>query len=424
MYFEPNQQLPEDVLKYISSFLDFSGDSYTALDMISKEGLSLNQITSSLKKVRKYAVTSSDSSYWDNRYYQQAKEDYDYEKVCPAHYKNEHKITNNVFSIAYLNPEIHYALHSDIFTTLDPYLVPDFEKEEKARLEAELKQKNYLDFDEIELTQEQKTQYKEDFEKLLANAMEERRKQFYKDLREQEKRLEMYRDDRLLLSMYTRFLAKNGILIFVTPKEFLDPKICSRLATYYDQISIHRLPEEHYKEQRKCIIIARKTGQVQKNEQLYSKLIKFQTIIPYQQIPVLKNKEEPLYKMPVSFPKSVELFRVGQLTSEEASYLLNKSNGLDKFIKQYYNRAQEEKPKPSTHLRKGTLSLCLASGLLNGYIGTGHDAHLVKGSVMKMPGKLIQEEDEETGQIVTKETEYFNIGIKYLDRYGNFVRLL
>ena len=103
---------------------------------------------------------------------------------------------------------------------------------------------------------------------------------------------------------------------------------------------------------------------------------------------------------------------------------MKKSYFLNKQLEIHYGEKVNEIPKPPAQLREGHVSLCLASGLLNGYVGTGPDQHLVKGSITKRIGIPIRDEDETTGSVTTRENEYFNPSIKYLDRYGNFHRLL
>jgi hypothetical protein len=143
----------------------------------------------------------------------------------------------------------------------------------------------------------------------------------------------------------------------------------------------------------------------------------------YKDIPTIEPQLEPLYDVPSKSAEDILNFRVGPITADEALQMMNRSPVINNYIKTYGMIFENEMPEPPTQLHKGHVSLLLASGLLNGYIGTGPNQHLVKGSVIKMSEERL-EEDPETEETKTVEREYFHIGIKYLDRYGQFHKLL
>jgi hypothetical protein len=389
----------------------------TALDIKCHDGEVLSEITRTASKPALYGVE-------ENVYRAREAISRGFTKVCRADYKSASKITNDAFSLAFVNPIVDQRFTDELFRDFDPFKVPNFEAEERARLEAMSQQMEMIDFGDEGLAEEAIQKRKEDMEKQLKKAIEEREIAFRRALYEQEKRTEQYRWDRFLLNFISKYLMPGGMLVFVTPKEFIDGQICFKLASSYEDIKIFRQEDDEYEEQRKCIIFARKRRQANRDQDAARVLMQYR-LTPYKEIPVISFQTQPMYQVPIGKPEHIENFRVGPITAEEILGALGKSHVIQKYVDTYGTALDNEAPQPPTQLHKGHVSLLLASGLLNGHIGTGPDQHLVKGSVIKMSSETAEEEETEDGTDVRiKEREYFHIGIKYLDRHGNFHRLL
>ena len=54
---------------------------------------------------------------------------------------------------------------------------------------------------------------------------------------------------------------------------------------------------------------------------------------------------------------------------------------------------------------------------MNGYIGKGADQHLIKGAAIKEANIITENVD---GEIIRKETDYYNVSITLLDSEGEF----
>jgi hypothetical protein len=413
-----NEPLSKFTSKVLSTYLKFpDGKPITAIDVKCNNGDPLLEITKPAHERYLYGIES-------NHFLAGVAQSKGFIRVARSDYKSQSKITNDSFSLAIVNPIINNRFIDEIFNDYDPFKIPDFEKEERQRILAMEATKDQLDLSKDELTEEERIKQQEEIEKKIKKAAQERELAYRRALREQEKRMEIYRDDKLLLAMITKYLAPNGILIFVTPKEFIDGQICFKLANNYDDIRVYRLDDDEYEEQRKCIILARKKMKSTRESVLPYELMQYK-YKPYREIPVLEVQAEPLYVVPSKSKEDVQTFRVGPITADEALQIIKKSPLVENYFKTYVQVFDNEIPRPPTQLHKGHVSLLLASGLLNGYIGSGPDQHLVKGSVVKMTTEVQEEEETVNGrEIKTIEREYFHIGIKYLDRYGEFHRLL
>lgn len=412
-----NAALSKRTARILQSYLGFPDNkAITALDFKAFDGQPLNELTSSASERFLYGAEPAT--------YMAKQASAIFERVANATYKSESKISNDVFSMALVNPIIHSLFIDDIFASYDPFQIPDFEEEERQRQQGLEATKDFLDFNQLEMTEEEIEKRKADMEERIQKAIEERNITYRRALREQEKRTAAYRDDKLMLVNATRYLKPGGILIMITPKEFIDGQIAFKLANSFEDIRILRLEDEEYEDQRKCVILAKKRPRTTRQETLPYEIMqtKYKS---YRDIPVISFQETPMYKVPESHKDLVVNFRIGPVTPEEVMHMFKKSAVVENFAIQHGITLDNITPKPPTQLHKGHVSLTLASGLLNGYIGTGFDRHLVKGSVVKKSTEVTEEEETDVGtEIKTVEREYFHIGIKFLDRNGNFHKLL
>ncbi len=403
----------------LSTYLDFPDNKpITVIDFKSFDGSFLSKLTRNADErflygmeEDRYSVNKSASTF---------------ERISNAHYMSQSKITNDAFSMAVVNPIIHGSFFETHFSDYDPFKIPDFATEERERIYGIEQQKDELDLNDEDETEEQKQKRIESIDKKVAKAIEERNIAYRRALREQEKRTESYRSDKFLLASAIRYLMPRGILVMITPKEFIDGQIAFKLANNFEDIKIIRMEEDEYKYQRKCIIIARKRVKPERQDVLPYELMQYK-YKPYREIESVSPQATPLYYVPSQSKEAIVNFRVGPVTMEECLKAMRTSPLIDNFSADQIQSTSKKTPKPPTQLHKGHVSLTLASGLLNGYIGTGADQHLVKGTVIKQKSTSTEQVDnEETGdsRSETVEREYFNVGIKYVDRNGKFVKLL
>lgn len=418
-----NDQLSRYTAKVLKSYLKFpEGKSITALDPKCEDGQVLYELTKSHELSYRFgAEPHMGDSIAAGRIFH---------KVSRANYMEaQAKITNDVFSLAIVNPTIHDKFMDEIFSDFDTFKVPDFEAEAQTWIEQQKALREQyasdIDFGDEGLTEEDIQKRQENMQKQIEKRIDDQKLAFRRALREQEKRFEFYRRDKYSLAFVTKYLAPGGILIFVTPKEFIDSQVAMKFTNNYEDIRVYRLDDDEYMDQRKCIIIAKKRMRPIRDDRHYISLMNTK-LKPYKEIPVLQPQTEPLYELPSKLASEVQYFRVGNITPEEALMAISKSNVIDTYRATYSQTFDDVKPMPPTTLHKGHVSLLLASGLLNGYIGTGPDQHLVKGSVHKLSSEIEEEETADDGsiEIKIKEREYFSIGIKYLDRHGQFHKLL
>lgn len=122
-------------------------------------------------------------------------------------------------------------------------------------------------------------------------------------------------------------------------------------------------------------------------------------------------------KVPTTDEMLVKEFRVGQLSFSDINEEAKASNILAKTIQSHKDFNKPVESIAPTDLHQGHIVMLLTSGLMNGYIGKGADQHLIKGAAIKEANIVTENVD---GEIIRKETDYYNVSITLLDSEGEF----
>lgn len=464
MSWKINEPIDSFTARILKTYFKFpESQPITALDWNANDGSFLYHLTNSVPLENRFLYGVSNDSV-DCDYMR----DVGFHRVSNAEYKSEAKITNDVFSMVVINPEIDRRLITEMFEQVDPFTMPNFEESVRAdveRQEAEalrLRQQvqSQIDFGELnadnterveqqEVVQETEEERAERIEKRVRQELEKRIKAYRTAMKQQQKAIANLRWDTFLLQRATTYLRTGGILVFITPKELIDDSITFKLVNQYEDIKILRLEDQDYLERRKCIIIAKKRRKATREQYELGKELARTKEKPYLSFghireitetdPVKRERQEFLaqvdamygvielqrewsYQVPISDPEDIVSFRVGPITASEALLAMQKSKLLPNYIEKNSQVFVNKDPVTPTPLHKGHIMLLLTSGLLNGFIGKGVNQHLVKGSAIKDVREFSDVDDDGETRIV--EREYYNIGVKILNSYGEFRKIM
>lgn len=456
-----NLPLSDYTTKLLQMYVKFPEDQpITAMDWKAGNGDFLHKLTSKADKRFLYGVEQDKYECQDMR-------KLNFHKVSQADYKSEAKITNDAFSLMVVNPNVDDRLIHEVFETIDPYNMPKFEEEvratvmrqeeERERLQSQMAEQ--IDFGELnedntskakETLEETPEQRQERIQKKMREELEKRVKTWRMAMKEQQKKMAAMRWDSFLLQRATTYLRPGGILVFITPKEFIDDTIAFKLVNQYEDIKILRLDDDEYAEHRKCIILAKKRVKPTRDHHDLGKVIARTKERPYKTFgkireikvspddvnyekqvfrqqtdaiyEVIEPQIEPSYVVPTCDVEEITSFRVGPITGMEALMTLRKSKLVNAYQEKYSQVFTNKDPVTPTPLHKGHIMLLLTSGFLNGYIGTGPDQHLVKGSAVKDVREFTETDDDGNTRIV--EREFYNIGVKLLNAQGEFRKIM
>ena len=174
-----------------------------------------------------------------------------------------------------------------------------------------------------------------------------------------------------------------------------------------------RFPDPEFGDFKQIIVLGVRKTDNMLDEQEASRL----QIIPKTELPPLMDDSDIKYQVPVSGP--LTLFRSMLIDPEELEKHMTQSP-LWKRFSALAVRSEIHVPRPPLPLHSGHLGLLLAAGKLDGVVGTGDDAHLVKGRVRKVTAVL----QEFKGDVLEeRELDRYVVSIKVLDRHGEITEL-
>jgi hypothetical protein len=194
-------------------------------------------------------------------------------------------------------------------------------------------------------------------------------------------------------------LVSGGILVYIIPQNRFGRTIARYLDYAFDRISVARFPDKEYERFGQVVVVARKKSVKSTSEASFTRLLSFVTSAD---LPVLGDIQD-VWEVPATQPRltieGVACF------PEEAERVAQASTVLDALRQSVVPSPQAEmRGQPPTPLHKGHISLLLAAGHLDGYVGEGPDTHLVRGTVTKEEREISSEETdagEETHTLIT-----------------------
>jgi hypothetical protein len=221
------------------------------------------------------------------------------------------------------------------------------------------------------------------------------------------------RQERTFLRMTVPYLIPGGVLVYIIPQNRLDKAIARLLASRFERISVFRFPDAEFADFRQIIVLGVKKTDNTLDEHEASRLQSLSKMT----LPPLSDTAEMVCAVPASGP--LGLFRSMRIDPEELEKQLAQS-ALWKRFAALTTRSQLRIPRPPLPLHSGHLGLLLAAGKLDGIVGTGTDAHLVKGNVRK----ITTVRQEIKGEALEEhELDRYIVSIKILDKHGGIREL-
>jgi hypothetical protein len=221
------------------------------------------------------------------------------------------------------------------------------------------------------------------------------------------------RQERAFLRMTVPYLSVGGVLVYIIPQNRLDKSIARLLASRFERTNVFRFPDPECDDFKQIVVFGVRKTDNSLDEQEASRL----QSVPKMELSPLSDNPEMLYPIPASGP--LTLFRSILIDPEELEKHIQQSP-LWKRFSALTTRSEIRVPRPPLPLHSGHLGLLLAAGKLDGIVGTGDDAHLVKGRVRKITTVL----HEFKGEVLEeRELDRYVVSIKVLDRHGEITEL-
>lgn len=209
----------------------------------------------------------------------------------------------------------------------------------------------------------------------------------------------------------TRLLRSRGIFVGILPQDVLaSVPVAQWITARLTDIQVRRFPKGLANPLGQCVVMGIKRSDPGLQHAMAKKLVEFLTTGG--PIPELEPVAQPVYELPAA--KREPQFSGGLINLDDVLEVMDRAQmtpetEMPRREVMTYQRA----PLP---LHTGQLAVLLASGALNGLIGSGDHRHLVKGSTDKI--RIESHEVDEHFKKVDKIREVFRVTIRTIDATG------
>ncbi|PMC35038.1 hypothetical protein CJ195_21040 [Bacillus sp. UMB0899] len=232
------------------------------------------------------------------------------------------------------------------------------------------------------------------------------------------------RKEYLELVRNTRYLAPNGVLVFVIPSyRIADAKIARFLAVNFENIGILRFSDDDYDGFKQCIFIGtKKPGKFKEyNKKLFDFLIEMESeeFVKTKVTPINLMVGKHKWKVPAG-PTEIRTFYTKLESKANFVDAIRSSKGFAAFKERSKPKSLVLGGNPIINIAQGQMALLLASGACNGLIGEGDHLHAVQGLEIVKKVKSEEEKHHESGgtSTLTKIRTVREVSIKVITPSG------
>lgn len=211
-------------------------------------------------------------------------------------------------------------------------------------------------------------------------------------------------------------LAPEAVLVYVVIPERVDKRIARILATWFSDLEAWRFPDPEYGRFGQAVIVGVKKRAAVLDEAAVADLL----LRLSGDLPVLPEEPSRVYRVP-AVSSEVPVFRGGAVDPAELEAALPSSPVWARAKRFTDPPDPVSGVRPPVPLHLGHIGLLLASGALDGVVGEGDEAHLVRGRVVKE--KVVTEEEDERGGTVVTERDVYKVTVNVLLPDGRLLQL-
>ncbi len=227
------------------------------------------------------------------------------------------------------------------------------------------------------------------------------------------------------LKRNTNYLKPGGVLIYTIPSyRFSDEKIARFLSTQFEDIGMMKFSEEDYPEFRQCIFIGKKKKSVRKefNEPLYNFLRNMvqESFVEEKVTCIKKYIGHKNWSVPVG-STDIPTFYSRIENKLDFIKLIKENKGFEAFKNRTKPKQLDLVGNPPINIAQGQMALLLASGAVNGLIGSGDTLHVLQGTENK---EMIPTTTETEHSTVIKTRTKRSVIIKAILPTGKVVKFM
>lgn len=211
-------------------------------------------------------------------------------------------------------------------------------------------------------------------------------------------------------------LAPGAVLVYVVIPSRVEVRVARLLVSWFSDLRAWRFPDPEYGEFGQAVVVGVKRRAACLDEGEAGRLLALLS----GELPVLPEDAGVLYRVP-RVPAEVPVFRGGQVDPAELEAALSSSPVWVRVRRLVGERDAVCQARPPVPLHLGHIGLLLASGALDGVVGEGDEAHLVRGRVVREV--VTEEEEAEDGSVVKTERHVYRVAVNVLLPDGRLLEL-
>ncbi|KGP77684.1 MULTISPECIES: DUF6094 domain-containing protein [Paenibacillus] len=217
------------------------------------------------------------------------------------------------------------------------------------------------------------------------------------------------RKEKRFLRQLLQYVSADGILIYNIPRGRMTKDVVTMLVANLDDIRIYQSHDDTYHQ---VYTIGRKRAEKMINRNEVQRILDLlHEDNELERIPFL---EQPLYKVKAG-NVTLKLFRSSHMDVEQIVKVSLASSLTKKTMDWTTPKKPSEKLQPLLPDKEMHRVMRMASGKLNGKVGSGELLHVLKGIVKKA---IIQSVEETATEQIITDKEVYKITFKTVDRYG------
>lgn len=211
-------------------------------------------------------------------------------------------------------------------------------------------------------------------------------------------------------------LAPGAVLVYVVIPERVDVRVARVLVSWFSDLRAWRFPDPEHGDFGQAVVVGVKRRVACLDEGEAGRLLE----VLSGGLPVLPEDAGVLYRVP-RVPAEVPVFRGGAVDPAELEAALPSSPVWARVKRLVGGEQLAAASRPPVPLHLGHIGLLLASGALDGVVGEGDEAHLVRGRVVR--DVVVEEEGAEDGTVVRMERYVYRVTVNVLLPNGQLIEL-
>ncbi|AGA60099.1 hypothetical protein Theco_4102 (plasmid) [Thermobacillus composti KWC4] len=218
------------------------------------------------------------------------------------------------------------------------------------------------------------------------------------------------RKEKRFLRHLLQYVAADGILVYNIPRRRMTKDIVNILVANLDDIRVYQSHDDTFGQ---VYTIGRKRSVKFIDRNVVQRIL---TLMEEgSELERLPMMEAPVYRV---LPGNVtpKYFRSSHMDPDLVREVSKNSTLTKKGMEWSTPRKPAQKLQPLLPDKEMHRVLRMASGRLNGKVGSGDNLHVLKGIVKK---DIVKDVEESPNETVITEREVFKITFKLVDRYGN-----